>query len=465
MTEPTSEVRVDTVASESHDLYDDGWIRKARSGEGADSNQTGIVGRREHVVDFNGLEFLRERSSHHMRCLTAKQRYVSSGGFRDQSIYDTLGPLCEDGMLQPLLDFIAYCLAEFHEGAIEVVRTGGRITGLHPLHPQHYWVHREQNVHDYHYEIRSRGGFLNTPAIEGLRFARFGDKEAMMARLGIDAADADQVSEVIRFSRDKNVLSEDYGTPEWLPGIPYMELETCQVQYRFDFFFNGCVPDTIYTVSGGRLSDKGWKELNNTLRNDHQGLGKRRKIMVVNIDGEDMEVRVDQLDAEAEGTSDSEDQSSGNALAVVTAHGVPPLIAGIMVPGKAGAANEFPNAIQAFQAQYAGPVQVFISHVFACSLGNPQLNGGLGVSADSFLGRTSDEMEPDPTDPTGMQMRKKDLRGNGFYTILDAIDIDKADTISRMRTPLAQAQGQGRDLNAGLAERGSDVGAGRGTRS
>jgi hypothetical protein len=186
--------------------------------------------------------------------------------------------------------------------------------------------------------------------------------------------------------------------------------------------------------------------------------------MVVNVGGDEIEVQFDKLDSESEGTADSEAQSVANAMAVVTAHGVPPLIAGIQVPGKMGGNNEFPNALQAFHAQYANPVQTYMSGVLAATLGSPKLNGGLKVSSDMFLGKTSDEKEPDPEDPTGMKMRPKNHRGNGFWTILDSIDVDKADTISRMKQPLGEATAQGRDLKAGAAQRGSDKRAGRGDR-
>ena len=459
-----SKVQTFSIPSESHNLYEEeGWIRKAK-GSGEPSNQSTPTGRQSHIVDFDGLAFLRERNVHHVRCLIAKTRYVSSGGFRDDKIEEVLGPLCEDGLLQPLLDHVAYCLGEFHEAGIEVVWTGGRITGLHPIHPMDYWVVKEEDSRDYHYEIRSRGGFGFTESIEGLRFARFGDRADMIRRLVINPADEDKVSEIIRFSRDKNVLSEVYGTPEWLPGVPYMELETCQVQYRFDFFWNGCVPDAIYSVTKVLLEPSAWTELKSTLQ-AHQGPGNRRKVMCVNIGGAEVEAQLDKLDSENEGTADSEEQAQGNALAVVTAHGVPPLIAGIAVPGKMGAVNDFPNALQAFHAQYANPVQTYICAVLAASLGNPGLNGGLGTTADMFRGKTKTPKEPDPEDPTGVKMKDKDLRGNGFWTILDSIDIGESDTVSRMKTPLAQAQAQGRDLSAGLAERGSDVAAGRGTKA
>lgn len=465
MTDDTLTARASSIASDSHNITEeDSWLAKARAGEGSDSNQSATSGRRAHLIDFEGMDFLRERNVHHMRCLIAKTRYVSSGGFREEKISEILGPICEDGQLQPLLDSVARNLAEFHDAAIEVVWTNGSITGLHTLHPKDFWVVREADSRDYHYEIRSKFGFSNHSDIQGLRFARFGDRADMMRRLKITDEDQDRVSEVLRFSRDRHVLSEDYGTPEWLPGIPYMELETCQVQYRFDFFFNGCMPDGIYSVTGGVVNDSEWKEIKGTLQ-CHQGPGNRRKLMLVNIGGEDTKVQFDRLDSESADTSDGEKQSMNNALAVVTAHGVPPLIAGIVIPGKMGGNNEFPNALQAFHAQYANPVQTYICSVLAATLGKKGENGGLKVTADMFLGKTGDDKEPDPSDPTGVLMRDKNFRGNGFWTILDSINIGESDTISRMKTPLAQAQAEGRDLSAGLQQRGEDKDKGKGTNS
>ena len=114
--------------------------------------------------------------------------------------------------------------------------------------------------------------------------------------------------------------------------------------------------------------------------------------------------------------------SGSNGMMIVSAHGVPPLLAGIQIPGKLGSTNELPNALMAFQALVIQQAQKVISSALINTLGNATLNGGLGLGADNF------------------RLRK----------ITDVISLSKMDTVSRMRQTVPEAKSEGRDLEAGL---------------
>ena len=94
-----------------------------------------------------------------------------------------------------------------------------------------------------------------------------------------------------------------------------------------------------------------------------------------------------------------------------------------------------------------------LSVLLACTLGK---DPGIALTAEDFApskGEPEEMPEPSP----GFKMPIKDpgkakpgSKRNGFNTVLDMIDIKGADTISRMREPLPEAQAKGRDLGAGV---------------
>jgi hypothetical protein len=121
------------------------------------------------------------------------------------------------------------------------------------------------------------------------------------------------------------------------------------------------------------------------------------------------------------------------AMHIVSAHRVPPVLAGILVPGKLGANNELPNALAAFQALVMGPAQRNFSNVLAATLGNPEFNQGLGLTEKDFMGE----------------------EGNGFRTILEEMGsgmagLTEMDTMARMKEPIGEAVAGGRNLKAGV---------------
>ncbi len=137
-----------------------------------------------------------------------------------------------------------------------------------------------------------------------------------------------------------------------------------------------------------------------------------------------------------EGTTDGgyfKDMMEALALNIVSAHRVPPSLAGILFHGKMGAANEMTNAILAFQTLVISQAQKTITSVLDRTLGDPEKNGGLGLKRGDFKFRTV-------VDVVAEEMKK----------------LQPADTMGRMKQGLGEAAAEGRDLDQGLKERGGD---------
>jgi hypothetical protein len=106
---------------------------------------------------------------------------------------------------------------------------------------------------------------------------------------------------------------------------------------------------------------------------------------------------------------------------------VPPILAGILIPGKLGATNETPNAILAFQALVIGPAQETLESILDMTLGNSKLNGQLGLKPGDFKFKTI-------VDEIAEQMEK----------------INPMDTLASSREQLPEQAKEGRDLKEGL---------------
>jgi hypothetical protein len=252
-------------------------------------------------------------------------------------------------------------------------------------------------------------------------FARFGEGAELLVRLKDNLKDKTNVSEVIHFRQSSN-LNRWYGMPRWLAATASIELMQALHQFSFDFFINRGVPEFILVIKGGKMAKPDWDKVEQALK-ANIGTGNSHKTMALNLTDPNMDVVVEKL--AMEGTGDStmlKDMSETLALSIVSAHGVPPLLAGILIPGKLGSANELPNALQSFQALVVGPMQTCVSTTLGVSLGDPKYNGGLGLVKGDF------------------KLKK----------ITEELDLGQMDTVSRMKQPLATAQAQGRDLSAGL---------------
>lgn len=456
----------------SHDiLQSDSWLanltKAIRAEERQASNQGNLMGRIMPLIDYTAVAKLREHNVHHSAALDAKTNSMVGLGHREAAIAKELNPLTLTSWNEVQEAWVSD-FNEYANGFLEIVRNDeGNIRGIHHLPAKDVFVYLEEARDQFHYEIANQREISLTNVLSGLRFARYGDQEDFIQRRKIPAEKRALVSEVIHLHDGRGLRSPYYGFPKWVSAVPSMEVDHCVMQYIFDFFFNGGVPEGIYSVIGQQLADEDFNKIKEEFQN-HVGLKNRRKIMLLNL-GAELTIDFQKLTLDGQTTGDNQPMVDAQALKILSAHRTPPILAGVTPPGKMGANNETTNALLLFQLLVVGPAQKRISQLLADTLGNPELNGDLNLTAAHFLGETVDEQEPDPLlaqsrlqSTDRLAMRKKDFRGNGYNTILDEIDLGKADTMGRMRMSNAEAQFRGRDMSAGAAERGSDVAAGRG---
>jgi hypothetical protein len=392
---------------------------KADTDAVAPSNQGVAKGCKRHPFDFCAAERFKLNNVHHSTCIQAAKQALVGLGFVNEKVPETLDPLCEISFQDTMGD-VAEDFLDVGNGFLEIVREkpDGKITGIHHIPAKDVDIYIEDQLYNRHYRIKTSSGEVG---YYGNIFARFGEGAELLVRLKDNLKDKTNVSEVIHFRQSSN-LNRWYGMPRWLAATASIELMQALHQFSFDFFINRGVPEFILVIKGGKMAKPDWDKVEQALK-ANIGTGNSHKTMALNLTDPNMDVVVEKL--AMEGTGDStmlKDMSETLALSIVSAHGVPPLLAGILIPGKLGSANELPNALQSFQALVVGPMQTCVSTTLGVSLGDPKYNGGLGLVKGDF------------------KLKK----------ITEELDLGQMDTVSRMKQPLATAQAQGRDLSAGL---------------
>lgn len=438
--DPTLEVRSFSLGRPSRPLFsfkkseDENLFCILMKEELPKTNQSnGITGPQEPLLNICKVLEFKDQNVYHSACIDAKVNSTVGVGFeteetkknREQGIatipqYDpskvdeVLNPLCDSSFLEVVLD-ISQDFEQTGNGYMEVIRAGNVITGLHHIPVQDLKVYLEDSG-QIHYVYDSETSLSGDKS-----FARFGDKEDMVARNDLQVDDGlDSISEVIAF-RKPSSRSKFYGFPNWIAGVPCIELVNMLTQFKFDFFLNRGVPEFMLFVTGTDLDDKAWEKIENAVK-ANIGQGNSHKTMAINIPGMDVNIQVERLGMDSnteEGYSSFMDSLGPQ---IVSAHGVPPLLAGIQIPGKLGANNELPNALMAFQALQVGQTQRLFSQILGTTLGSDE--GVQGLEPSDFI----------------------------FNRITDQINLGNMDTVSRMRTPVAQAEAEGRNVEDGLRD-------------
>lgn len=396
------------------------------------SNKGTRTGRRTKPFNFRAVIKFKTHNIHHSTCIEAKKSATVGLGHVETKASDVLDPLTAVSWLYLLLK-VAEDYFSAGNGWLEVVRRGTgkgeeeKITGLHHAPMCDVEINVEDQAGNFHYEVRGDGGTVEK------KFAAFGDKKDFMRRRSLKKKPS-EVSELIHFP-EASSLSRWYGFPSWMAAVSSIELVQAMVQHQFDFHLNRGVPEFMLFILGAKVGNDNWAKITDAL-DATVGLGNAHKTFAVNLEDPDIEVQLEKL--AMEGVQDGaffKDMMETLAVGIVSAHRVPPSLAGILIPGKVGAANETSNAIMAFQSLVVGQAQRMFETILGCTLGNEKINGDLGLTREDFTFNTI-------VDEIAEQMEK----------------LKPMDTVGRMRDELGDAAAEGRDIDDGLQKIAKRVG-------
>jgi hypothetical protein len=237
-----------------------------------------------------------------------------------------------------------------------------------------------------------------------------------------------------------------------MAAVPSIELVQCMTQHEFDFYFNRGVPEFMLFLLGKNVGGC-WKKIETMLK-ANQGIGNSHKAQGVHIPGspEEVQVQIEKLAMEDAANSGFTEKSGTLDMRIATAHGMPPQLANIALPGKIGGANEGPNAMLTFQMRKLGQAQKNFSGIFACSLGGEGIKfrqptgGAKALSRDLWTAKNAK-----PEDDNGVPQFVQP--GNGFATILDGMTLGARETMNEMKEPIT---GSDRNIEDGKLEGARD---------
>ena len=417
-------------------------LRKALLEESMSSRQGWSPGERTHPVDYAAAIQLINHNAHHATCIRTKRDSIVGLGFETEydkkrrawmasdhmtpppvmdpteksKAQEVLDPLTQDGLRALMLE-VTESYSATSNGYIEVVREkpkpGSPLVSLWhvPTPNVKVFVEEANNVADWHWVVRGEGPERH--------FARFGDLERFR-KTDWGKKDPKSISEVIAF-REPSAQSPFYGIPSWLSVVPAIELVQMIHQQQFDFFLNRGVPEFMALFIGQTIPEETWAKIDEAVKATI-GQGNAHKSIALNLNDREMRVQIEKLAMDAKAEDGFGDKLDSLAMEIVTGHRTPPLLAGIVIPGKLGANNELPNSLIAFQTLYVNQQQDLITDILDRTLGNEEHNAGLGLKSGDFL----------------------------FRKITDQFNLQELDTMSRMRETAAEAQQQNRDLSEGV---------------
>lgn len=395
-----------------------GDMLKAETDDPPASSQTAGPQRRPHPFNMQAVLNFKNTNSHHSTCIEAKSSSIVGLGHEKDTIAEILDPLCGSDGWQSRDSACCEDETQTGNGYLEIVRDGTQIKAIYVIQSPDIHVYVDDvKTQDYHYVVIPREGYSTE-----IKMARFGDLADAQRRL----KDATMRSEVIHF-KNPSSLSRWYGYPDWLAAVISVEIVQMLDQHTYDYFLNRCVPELMVLFSGAKVSNANWSLIQSMFKKNI-GQGNTHKTMALNIDNPDLKVQVERLGTTDESATQFSDYNNELALRIVSAHQVPPLLAGIQIPGKLGASNEMLNAMMAFQALVVGPAQRLRQSKLDVTLGNPAKNGGLAIKRGDFkYKKITDEIQEAMKQP-GMAA---------------------ADTVARSRSQVG-AGTNGRDLSAGV---------------
>lgn len=151
-----------------------------------------------------------------------------------------------------------------------------------------------------------------------------------------------------------------YGLPEWYSCLNSILLDSYATVWNKNFFANNCMPAWAITVDG-QLDDDAEANIKSFFQANFKGIANARRVLL--LAGSNLKVSFEKLQADAR-DMDFKDMKSTCRDEVVTAHGVPPRLLGIMQAGQLGGGGEMQAQLKFFvQSQVFGRQQLLSEYL------------------------------------------------------------------------------------------------------
>jgi len=150
-----------------------------------------------------------------------------------------------------------------------------------------------------------------------------------------------------------------YGLPDWRGCVLDIELDYYASIYNQKFFLNSGVPDLAVIVEGGKFDEETEKKIVAFFQNNLKGLNNFHRTLILPIDDPSVKIRFEKL------AMDNKEGSFDTLRArcrdnIISAHGIPPRIMGVVSSGSLGGGNETQGQLKIFKETVVNPKKTLL---------------------------------------------------------------------------------------------------------
>ncbi len=259
-------------------------------------------------------------NSWHATCINLKSICILGDGIENQDVLDKLGESVREDSVFTLLQKTILDLRIFGDAFWEIVRTG---SGIEIYHMPSWTVSSGKD-----------GGWIQ----------ELGDSKV------------DFPADAVWHFREPSLLSQVWGAPDYFPLIQDGTIESISTikTYNKAFFKNNAIPDGILFIKGGDLGPGTEAGLRRFFREKFLGIENASKFCIAPVP-EGVQIQLEKL----QDTKDGKFLELQDKLVaeVLSCHGVPPRLAGIMIPGSLGGGGEASGELKIFLQTRIKPLQ------------------------------------------------------------------------------------------------------------
>ena len=140
-----------------------------------------------------------------------------------------------------------------------------------------------------------------------------------------------------------------YGLPDWRGTVNDIELDYYAVKFNQSFFLNSGIPDIAIIVEGGEFSEEVEKEVVDFFSANFKGIENAHRTLYLPINGVDVKVRFEKLAMEVQQDGSFDTLRSRCRDNIISAHGVPPRLVGVVTSGQLGGGGETQGQLKIFK--------------------------------------------------------------------------------------------------------------------
>lgn len=172
-----------------------------------------------------------------------------------------------------------------------------------------------------------------------------------------------------------NPKNRFYGYPDYIGAIGAILLDRNAQEFNIGRFDNNMIPDVIITVSGGNLDANAIKNLKQFLDKNYRGARNSGRGLILSKTGggsESGDIKVEKMNPDTKEASfrflrhDNRDE-------IISAHGVPPRLMGVISAGSLGGGSEAREQLRIFKEIVLAPrqrrLEKILNRIFAEGLG------------------------------------------------------------------------------------------------